>query len=164
MAEEKVPLLQQQETSVQVIGDEAATSKVQDVVPEEVSSWWQRVGSATFYCVGSFIITVSNKAVLTSFGFPSAEVLGLCQLVATVVCLLAARLVGAIRIPALTLNIFLQVWPLPGLFLGNLLFGLGGMQFLSLPIFIALRRFTIVMTLAAEVAVLGVVIFEYEHF
>ncbi|XP_059486149.1 UDP-sugar transporter UST74c-like [Neocloeon triangulifer] len=141
---EKQPLLEEQ-TEVEV-------KEELDEAPK--STWWQRVGSALFYCVGSFVITLSNKAVLTSFGFPSADVLGLCQLVATVVVLAVGRLFGVVRIPEMTLEIFLQVWPLPGLFLGNLLFGLVGMQYLSLPIFIALRRFTIVMTLLAEVLIL----------
>lgn len=160
MAEDKASLLQQQQLPSNAKKANENDLENNNIAPSETlaSSWLQRVGSATFYCVGSFIITLSNKAVLTSFGFPSSEVLGLAQLVTTVVCLLAAHLSGAIRIPMLTMDIFTQVWPLPGLFLGNLLFGLGAMQFLSLPIFISLRRFTIAMTMAAEVFILGVVI------
>jgi solute carrier family 35 len=161
MAESKALLQQQQlPSNVQVL-EARGIDFQEDNGPAEAlssSSWWQRVGSSTFYCVGSFIITLSNKAVLTSYGFPSSEVLGLAQLITTVVCLLAAHLSGGIRIPMLTMDVFVQVWPLPGLFLGNLLFGLGAMRFLSLPIFISLRRFTIAMTMAAEVFILGVVI------
>jgi solute carrier family 35 len=161
MAESKALLQQQQLPSDAQVLEAKEIDFQEDNGPGEalsLSSWWQRVGSSTFYCVGSFIITLTNKAVLTSYGFPSSEVLGLAQLITTVVCLLAAHLSGGIRIPMLTMDVFVQVWPLPGLFLGNLLFGLGAMRFLSLPIFISLRRFTIAMTMVAEVFILGVVI------
>ena len=40
-------------------------------------------------------------------------------------------------------------------FLGNLVFGLGGTQALSLPMMISLRRFTILMVMAAELVLFG---------
>lgn len=49
-----------------------------------------------------------------------------------------------------------QVFPLPMIFLANMVLGLGGTQALSLPMFVVLRRFTILMTLAGEWALLGV--------
>ncbi|CAB3375963.1 Hypothetical predicted protein [Cloeon dipterum] len=121
------------------------------------STWGQRVGSAVLYCAASLLITLSNKIVLTSFDFPSAELLGLCQLAATVAVLTLGRLLKVVRVPPLSGAVLRVAWPLPCLFLANLLFGLAGTKSLSLPIFIALRRFTIVMTLLAEVVLLRTV-------
>ncbi|XP_065352619.1 hexosaminidase D-like isoform X2 [Cloeon dipterum] len=118
------------------------------------STWAQRVGSAVLYCAASLLITLSNKIVLTSFDFPSAELLGLCQLAATVAVLTLGRLLKVVRVPPLSGAVLRVAWPLPCLFLANLLFGLAGTKSLSLPIFIALRRFTIVMTMLAEVVLL----------
>ena len=52
---------------------------------------------------------------------------------------------------------FGQIWPLPVLYVGNLVCGLGGTKHLSLPMFTVLRRFTILMTLIGEYYVLKLV-------
>ncbi|CAF1166445.1 unnamed protein product [Rotaria sp. Silwood1] len=81
----------------------------------------QRLSSALFYGICSGLITIVNKLVLTSYGFPSFQLLA----------------IG-------------QIMPLPLFFFGNLLFGLGGTQAVSLPMFTALRRFSIWMTMIGE--------------
>ncbi|XP_076650200.1 UDP-sugar transporter UST74c isoform X1 [Halictus rubicundus] len=116
---------------------------------------FQRVGSALFYGLSSLMITVVNKTVLTSFEFPSFQVLGIGQMLATIVLLLAAKKLRYVEFPNLETATFGKIWPLPVIYIGNMIFGLGGTKQLSLPMFTALRRFSILMTMIAEYYILG---------
>ncbi|CAM4798632.1 unnamed protein product [Rotaria magnacalcarata] len=109
-----------------------------------------RVGSAIFYASCSGLITVVNKLVLTSYGFPSFQLLAIGQLLISIVLLYVARLSNLIAFPPFSRYIFMKIMPLPVFFFGNLLFGLGGTQAVSLPMFTALRRFSIWMTMLGE--------------
>lgn len=122
----------------------------------EQNTMFTRVASALFYGLSSFMITVVNKTVLTTFGFPSFQVLGIGQMFATVLVLLAARKLRYVDYPSLEATTFVKIWPLPLIYIGNMLFGLGGTKQLSLPMFTALRRFSILMTMIAEYYILGV--------
>lgn len=122
----------------------------------ERNAMFARVTSAFFYGLSSFMITVVNKTVLTSFGFPSFQVLGIGQMFATILTLLVARRLRYIDYPALETTTFVKIWPLPLIYIGNMVFGLAGTKQLSLPMFTALRRFSILMTMIAEYYVLGV--------
>lgn len=115
-----------------------------------------RVGSALFYGVSSLLITLVNKTVLTSYNFPSFQVLGLGQMLATIVVLFAAKKLRIVDFPNLEKSTFVKIWPLPMIYIGNMIFGLGGTKQLSLPMFTALRRFSILMTMVAEFYILGV--------
>lgn len=117
---------------------------------------FKRVASALFYGVASFMITIVNKAVLTSYNFPSFQVLGIGQMIATIVVLYGAKKLKIIRFPDFDRTTFSKIWPLPLIYVGNMVFGLGGTKELSLPMFTALRRFSILMTMIAEYFVLGV--------
>lgn len=114
-----------------------------------------RVGSAFFYGLSSFMITVVNKTVLTSFDFPSFQALGIGQMIATIVVLFVARKLRYVDFPNLERTTFGNIWPLPIIYIGNMIFGLGGTKQLSLPMFTALRRFSILMTMIAEYYILG---------
>ncbi|VEN35510.1 unnamed protein product [Callosobruchus maculatus] len=102
------------------------------------------------------MITVVNKTVLTSYEFPSFQVLGIGQMVATIVLLFAAKKLRIVTFPGLELGTFRKIFPLPLIYIGNMFFGLGGTKQLSLPMFTALRRFSILMTMILELYILGI--------
>ncbi|XP_038216625.1 UDP-sugar transporter UST74c [Zerene cesonia] len=116
----------------------------------------KKVLSAAFYAFASFMITVVNKTVLTSYAFPSYQVLGLGQMLAIILVLWFSRAMKIVEFPALDRGVTQRIWPLPVIYLGNMATGLGGTKELSLPMFTALRRFSILMTMILERFVLGI--------
>lgn len=123
---------------------------------EDVTLYFKKISSALFYGISSFMITVVNKTVLTSYRFPSFLFLSLGQLTASIIVLSMGKRLKLVTFPALQRNTFKKIFPLPLIFLGNMMFGLGGTQALSLPMFAALRRFSILMTMLLELRILGV--------
>lgn len=115
-----------------------------------------KVLSAAFYALSSFMITVVNKTVLTSYAFPSYQVLGLGQMLAIIIVLWVSRVINIVEFPSLDRGVAQRIWPLPVIYLGNMATGLGGTKQLSLPMFTALRRFSILMTMILERFVLGI--------
>uniref|UniRef100_A0A182YLC3 Sugar phosphate transporter domain-containing protein n=1 Tax=Anopheles stephensi TaxID=30069 RepID=A0A182YLC3_ANOST len=115
-----------------------------------------KLSSAVFYGLSSFLITVVNKTVLTSYRFPSFLVLSLGQLTASIVVLFVAKRLQLVKFPDFSRDIPRRIFPLPLIYLGNMMFGLGGTQALSLPMFAALRRFSILLTMLLELLVLGI--------
>lgn len=113
-----------------------------------------KIGSALFYGLSSFMITVVNKTVLTTYKFPSFLVLSLGQLLASVIVLGMGKQLKVVSFPDFNSDIPKKIFPLPLIFLGNMMFGLGGTQALSLPMFAALRRFSILMTMLLEMKIL----------
>lgn len=83
-----------------------------------------RLYSALFYAGSSFVITVVNKTVLTSFRFPSYLCLGIGQMIATLVVLYAAKMSKAIQFQDFDRTIPLKIFPLPLLYVGNHITGL----------------------------------------
>lgn len=119
-------------------------------------SVFARVASALFYGISSFLITVVNKTVLTSFDFPSYQFLGIGQMLTTIIVLFICKKLNYVNFPNLQADTLTKIWPLPIIFIGNMVFGLGGTKQISLPMFTALRRFSILMTMIAEYYILGV--------
>jgi len=113
-----------------------------------------KIATAMFYGVASFMIMVVNKRVLTVYSFPSFQVLGIGQMIATIVILFLAKFFKVVSFPDLGKDTLRKIWPLPLMYLGNMVFGLGGTQQLSLPMMTVLRRFSILMTMAGEYYIL----------
>ncbi|KAB7494380.1 UDP-N-acetylglucosamine/UDP-glucose/GDP-mannose transporter [Armadillidium nasatum] len=90
------------------------------------SPMFKRLLSALFYGVCSFLIVVVNKTVLTSYKFPSFQILALGQMIATILVLFTGRKLNFIDFPSYSKDIMIKIWPLPILYVGNLVFGLGG--------------------------------------
>lgn len=109
-----------------------------------------KIGTAIFYAVASFFITVINKSVLTNYQFPSFQFLAFSQMLTTIVVLYTAKQIGYIKFPNFQFRIFYHIFPLPFIYVGNMIFGLGSTKELSLPMFTMLRRLSIFMTMVGE--------------
>lgn len=112
-----------------------------------------KVSAAVFYGVSSVAIMTCNKVVLTSYEFPSAKVLALSQIIVTMVVITVASFLGLVSFPVIPggqAAIFRKVFPLPMLYVLNLIAGLMATKELSLPMFAVLRRFSIWMTMVGE--------------
>ncbi|XP_031618148.1 uncharacterized protein LOC116337610 [Contarinia nasturtii] len=116
----------------------------------------KKVGSALFYGIASFFITVVNKTVLTSWKFPSFLALSIGQMVAGIVILALGKQCGIITYADFSSDIPGKLFPLPLMYFGNMMFGLGGTQALPLPMFTAIRRFSILMTMMLEFKILNI--------
>lgn len=116
----------------------------------------KKVGSALFYGVASFLITVINKTVLTTWAFPSFLVLSIGQMMASIIILGVGKRLGIITFCSFNRDTPKKLFPLPLIYCGNMMFGLGGTQALSLPMFTAIRRFSILMTMMLEFKMLAV--------
>lgn len=114
----------------------------------------KKIGSAIFYGVASFLITVVNKTVLTSWSFPSFWVLSVGQIAAAIIVLYTAKSIGVISFPNYSNEIPRKIFPLPLIHFGNMIFGLGATQALPLPMFTAIRRVSILITMMLEIRIL----------
>ncbi|XP_053433091.1 UDP-N-acetylglucosamine/UDP-glucose/GDP-mannose transporter isoform X3 [Nycticebus coucang] len=111
--------------------------------------------SALFYGTCSFLIVLVNKALLTTYGFPSPIVLGIGQMAATIMILYVCKRNKIIHFPDFDKKIPVKLFPLPLLYVGNHISGLSSTSKLSLPMFTVLRKFTIPLTLLLESIILG---------
>jgi hypothetical protein len=68
-----------------------------------------RILTALFYASTSFLIMVVNKIVLTTYQFPSSQVLGLGQMIATILVLGLGKTFNLITFPDLSLNLVHKV-------------------------------------------------------
>ncbi|XP_026374482.1 UDP-N-acetylglucosamine/UDP-glucose/GDP-mannose transporter isoform X3 [Ursus maritimus] len=111
--------------------------------------------SALFYGTCSFLIVLVNKALLTTYRFPSPIFLGIGQMAATIMILYISKLNKIIHFPDFDKKIPVKLFPLPLLYVGNHISGLSSTSKLSLPMFTVLRKFTIPLTLLLETIILG---------
>jgi len=115
-----------------------------------------KISTALFYAGASMLITVVNKSVLTSYGFPSFQFLAICQMLMTIFVLFLAKSLGKLKFPDINRHTFKDTFPMPLIYLGNMEFGLGGTKELSLPMFTMLRRFSILITMMGEYYLLNI--------
>uniref|UniRef100_A0A8C6BV04 Solute carrier family 35 member D2 n=1 Tax=Monodon monoceros TaxID=40151 RepID=A0A8C6BV04_MONMO len=111
--------------------------------------------SALFYGTCSFLLVLVNKALLTTYRFPSPVVLGIGQMAVTIMILYVSKLNKVIHFPDFDKKIPIKLFPLPLLYIGNHISGLSSTSKLSLPMFTVLRKFTIPLTLLLETIILG---------
>ncbi|XP_057580801.1 UDP-N-acetylglucosamine/UDP-glucose/GDP-mannose transporter isoform X2 [Hippopotamus amphibius kiboko] len=114
-----------------------------------------RLLSALFYGTCSFLLVLVNKALLTTYRFPSPIVLGIGQMAVTIMILYVSKLNKIIHFPDFDKKIPIKLFPLPLLYVGNHISGLSSTSKLSLPMFTVLRKFTIPLTLLLETIILG---------
>jgi solute carrier family 35 protein len=107
---------------------------------------------AVTYGVISVVITLFNKAVLTSYGFSAAMTLTLLQgLVSVVGCeLLKATGKPELQYPAFNLKTVWQVAPLSFVFIAYVVISLMALERVNIPMFTALRRLTICFVMVEE--------------
>lgn len=139
---------------IEVHSNESEESLNRNLTKSKFSDLTLKLFSALLYAVCSFLITVINKIVLTTYDLPPT-VLGVGQMVAIVVILKVASLFSAVTIRKISYT-NRKMWTLAMIYLCNLIFGLGGTKRLPLPMFIALRRFSIAMTAIGEFYLLKV--------
>ena len=120
------------------------------------SPQFQKLMAALFYGGSSFAVLFINKAVMLEFDFPFYNFLALFQFIMTSLILASLIITKHIDVPVLDYNIAREIFPISIMFLGNILCGLGGTQSLNLPMFTVLRRFSILLTMIAEYAILNV--------
>jgi len=138
-------------TDTNTNGDE---SLVED--SSSIATSFTKISTALFYAGASMLITIINKSVLTSYGFPSFQFLAICQMFMTIFVLFMAKILGKIKFPDINRRTFNDIFPMPLIYLGNTEFGLGGTKELSLPMFTMLRRFSILITMLGEYYLLNI--------
>lgn len=103
-----------------------------------------KLASLMYFMGASIVVQLVNKALFTTYGFECPLLVGTAQMcIVAVICYLAAR-------PRLEWKLFKLILPLAFVNVLNLASGLIGTAGLSVPMFIALRRFTLVATLVLE--------------
>ena len=115
-----------------------------------------RILAALFYGGSSLLVIFINKIIMSEYNFPYFDFLAAVQFLATTIILSVLIVLRKIdSIPAISFSVVQEVLPISVMFLGNVLCGLGSTRSLNLPMFTALRRFSILMTMVAESCLLG---------
>lgn len=116
----------------------------------QIHSQPTKILAAVFYGVSSILVIFTNKAVMTNFHFHYFDFLATIQFVVTTIILIILILLRKIDVPMLSWTICKEILPVSLMFLGNVLCGLGSTRSLNIPMFTALRRFSIFMTMMGE--------------
>lgn len=113
------------------------------------------IKTAIFYALSSLAVIFVNKVILSEFGFPHFLFLAGCQFLATSLILGIINSLKLIELPTLSRSLIYDVFPISIMFFANVVTGLGSTKALNLPMFTALRRFSIWMTMIGEWTILG---------
>lgn len=114
-----------------------------------------KIFSAIFYGISSVLVIFTNKWLLTEFHFPYFKFVATVQFFTTSLILFILALMKKVDIPWPSYSIIREILPISLMFLGNVLCGLGSSNALNIPMFTALRRFSILMTMCGEWFLLG---------
>eukprot|EP00546_Thalassionema_frauenfeldii_P005678 CAMPEP_0178929394 /NCGR_PEP_ID=MMETSP0786-20121207/20557_1 /TAXON_ID=186022 /ORGANISM="Thalassionema frauenfeldii, Strain CCMP 1798" /LENGTH=406 /DNA_ID=CAMNT_0020605609 /DNA_START=60 /DNA_END=1283 /DNA_ORIENTATION=- len=122
----------------------------------EFSSVTKLIAAGT-YAASSVAIQLVNKITLTTYEFPSANFVALAQCVFVVMALaLAKHVFGYTHLyPPITWSSIKSMMPLPLIQVLNVGFGLFGTKAISIPMFTALRRTSVLLTLLSEIYILN---------
>lgn len=133
--------------------DQCEKQKTVEVIhgnPKQYTQF-QKVGAAIFYGIASILVIFTNKAIMANFEFKYFDFLATVQFIMTTTIISLLILCKQIdSIPVLSFAIFKEVIPITLMFLGNVLCGLGSTKSLNIPMFTALRRFSICLTMLGE--------------
>ncbi|KAH9588704.1 UAA transporter [Trypanosoma melophagium] len=111
-----------------------------------------KIFAAVLYAAASIGIMMLTKSIFTEFDFHCFIFIGFLQYMATSAVSLVRRHRGSISFPIRGgfRILFVDLFPLPMVFVFNTLSGLGATQSLNMPLFVLLRRLSIAMTLGCE--------------
>lgn len=121
----------------------------------EVHANRDKILAALFYGISSLAVIFTNKAIMSEYHFPYFNFLACVQFVATTLILSILIVMKRIDVPVLSWGIVKEILPISLMFLGNVICGLGSTKSLNLPMFTALRRFSIFFTMLAEWSILN---------
>ena len=120
---------------------------------EKVYTMKERAVAALLYGGCSLVLVLSNKICLTSFSFPDAIVLALSQCVTTISVLLTGFFFGKLELE-FSGSMFKTLSTLCFVNALNIGSGLIGTKSVNIPMFAALRRLSIFLTMVAQAVIL----------
>lgn len=111
---------------------------------------WIGFGVAFLYGLISTSITFFNKATLSVYDFPYSNTLTLGQMLFATVALYFMKSTNIISYKDFSFSTAKAVLPLAFFFFGMVVTGLAALQFINVPMFSALRRFTTLIVIVGE--------------
>lgn len=125
------------------------SKKVEDTPIKAPASPAQMVTAALLYGLTSILLVVSNKICLTTFEFPDAVFLALSQCCCTLTVIFVCNIIGVVKLN-LSQDAFSRMVLLSIVNAINVGTGLIGTKSVSIPMFTALRRTSIFLTMVGE--------------